>query len=107
MITNTNSVWITVDSVDRVEENRLKEISGVLSVELDENIVKVSSSSDISNLDKIIHYFTSNQIPLRNVENKITKFGKTVFLVRSPAESREIRRRGESNEYISYFYNRR
>jgi ABC-2 type transport system ATP-binding protein len=79
-ITNTNSVWITVGSIEKVQENQLKEINGVLSVQLDENIVKVSSSSDISNLDKIIHYFTSNHIPLRNIENKITNL-ETVFLI--------------------------
>jgi ABC-2 type transport system ATP-binding protein len=80
MITNTNSVWITVDSIDKVQESKLKEISGVLSVELDDNIVKVNSSSDISNLDKIIHYFTFNHIPLRNIENRITNL-ETVFLI--------------------------
>jgi ABC-2 type transport system ATP-binding protein len=79
-IANTNGVWITVDSIDKVQENQLKEISGVLSVNLDGNVVKVSSSSDISNLDKIIHYFTANHIPLRNIENKITNL-ETVFLI--------------------------
>lgn len=79
IVTNTNGVWITVDSIIRVKEDKLKEISGVLSVEIAENTVKVNSSTDINNLDKIILYFTGNNIPIKNLESKTPDL-ETVFL---------------------------
>lgn len=79
IITNTNSVWITVDAVNRVKEGELKEIIGVLGVEISENTVKIHSSREINNLDKIILYFTANNLAIKNVEIKKPDL-ETVFL---------------------------
>lgn len=79
IITSTNSVWVTVDSISRVNEGKIRGISGIISVEIEENTVKINSSTDINNLDKIILYFTSNNIPIRNVESRNPDL-ETVFL---------------------------
>lgn len=79
IITSTNSVWVTVDSINRINEGKIRGISGIISVEIEENTVKINSSTDINNLDKIILYFTSNNIPIRNVESRNPDL-ETVFL---------------------------
>lgn len=79
IVMNTNGVWITVDSVHHVSAERLKEIKGVVHVEIKDNTVKITSSADINNLDKIILYFTGNGIPLKNIESKAPDL-ETVFL---------------------------
>ena len=80
LITDTNVVWITVsDHISKVSEDKLKEISGVLNLEIEENTVKIGSAREVNNLDKIILYFTSNGISIKSVENKIPDL-ETVFL---------------------------
>ena len=79
IITDTNTVMITVDSVNKISEERIKEIQGVVSIEIAENVVKVNSSKEVNNLDKIISYFTSNRIKIKNVESKTPDL-ETVFL---------------------------
>lgn len=79
IITNTSSVWITVDSVRQVDEAKLRGINGVLNIEIEENLIKVNSSNDLNNLDRIISYFTASQIPIKNIENKAPDL-ETVFL---------------------------
>lgn len=79
IITDTNTTMVTVGSVTNIDENKLKNINGVRSIDIDENVVKITSSRDINNLDKIILYFTSNQIPIKNIETKTPDL-ETVFL---------------------------
>lgn len=80
LITNTNVVWITaVDSISKVKEDKVKEIAGVISLEIEENTVKINSAREVSNLDKIILYFTANGISIKSVESKIPDL-ETVFL---------------------------
>lgn len=79
IITNTDSVWITVDSVERVDKAGLQAINGVLSIEVVANTVKINCSNDTNNLDKIILCFTTNNIPIKNIESKTPDL-ETVFL---------------------------
>jgi len=79
IVTNTNSVWITVDSANRINMDQLKAIKGVTNVEVDENLIKVYSSADINNLDKLILYFTENLVSIKNIESK-TPTLESVFL---------------------------
>jgi ABC-2 type transport system ATP-binding protein len=80
IITDKNSVWITVaDSIAKVNEESIKEIYGVSSAGVDGNIVKINTSKDVNNLEKIILYFTSNDIAIKNVESKTPDL-ETVFL---------------------------
>jgi ABC-2 type transport system ATP-binding protein len=79
IVTDTNSVWITVDSTSRINVAQLKVIKGVTNVEIDENLIKVNSSADINNLDKLILYFTANQVPIKSIESKTPNL-ESVFL---------------------------
>lgn len=80
LINDRNIVTVTVmDSVSKINEERIKEISGVESVEIEENTIKISSIREVNNLDKIIHYFTSNGIAINSVESKKPDL-ETVFL---------------------------
>ncbi|WP_010236668.1 ABC transporter ATP-binding protein [Clostridium arbusti] len=78
-ISNTNTVWVTVQSVNNLDLDEFKGINGVISAELDDNIVKISSSQDVNNLDKLILYFTKMDIHIKNVETKTPDL-ETVFL---------------------------
>lgn len=80
LINDRNIVSVTVkESVSKINEESIKEISGVDSVEIEENTVKISSIREVNNLDKIIHYFTSNGISINSVESKKPDL-ETVFL---------------------------
>ena len=80
IVTDKNSVWITVSGgMDKISQSRLKEIYGVLSIEIDDGVVKISTSKDVSNLHEIILYFVENDIPIKNIENKTPDL-ETVFL---------------------------
>ncbi|MCF6096040.1 ABC transporter ATP-binding protein [Thermovorax subterraneus] len=79
MVTDTNTTFITVGSVVGIDEEKLKEITGVKAVEINENVVKIISSRDVCNLDKIIQYFTSKDIPIKNIKSEIPDL-ETVFL---------------------------
>lgn len=79
IITDKNTILITVESIAKVDADRIKEINGVASVDIDENVVKINSHKEVSNLDKIILYFTNNGIKIKNVESKTPDL-ETVFL---------------------------
>ena len=80
MIHDKNIVWISVgDSISKLNEDSVKEIPGVESVEIDENIIKISSAREVGNLDKIIQYFISGGFSIKSVESKSPDL-ETVFL---------------------------
>jgi len=80
LINDRNVVSVTVaDSVSKINEETIKEIPGVDNVEIEENTIKISSIREVNNLDKIIHYFTSNGIAINSVESKRPDL-ETVFL---------------------------
>lgn len=79
IVTNTNSVWITVDSMSRINLDQLKAIKGVTNVEIVEYLIKVNSSADINNLDKLILYFTENFVAIKSIESKTPNL-ESVFL---------------------------
>ena len=79
IVTNTNSVWITVDSTSKINLAQLKAIKGVANVEIEENLIKVHSSADINNLDKLILYFTEKLVSIKSIESKTPNL-ESVFL---------------------------
>lgn len=80
LIDDRNIVLVTVmDSISKINEDSIKEIQGVDSVEIEENTIKISSFREVNNLDKIIYYFTSNEISIKSVESKKPDL-ETVFL---------------------------
>ncbi len=79
IITDTSTVLITLDFLDGIKEDDIKAIPGVQHVHIEDSVVKINSSKEVNNLDKIILYFTGKNIPIRNVENKTPDL-ETVFL---------------------------
>lgn len=79
IITDKNTIFVTVNPISRVSEEMLKQINGVIEVDIKDNIVKISCVKEINNLDKIILYFTENHIEIKNLESKIPDL-ETVFL---------------------------
>lgn len=79
IITDKNSFIITVSSTDKVKEEELKAIPGVVTVSIEENIIKVNSRKEINNLDKLILYLSSRNTAIKNVESKVPDL-ETVFL---------------------------
>lgn len=70
IVTDVNYVEITVEDVDMVNIKGLKTIAGVVQIEVVEEKIKIESKKDITNLDKIILFFTTNNIPIKSIESK-------------------------------------
>ncbi len=79
IVTDRNSVEITVDASIEIREEEIKKINGVAEIKVDSNKIKISSYKEVSNLDKIILYFTSNNIEIKNIETQRPDL-ETVFL---------------------------
>ena len=80
MINDKNIVWIAIeDSITKINEDRIKEIPGVSSIEIEDSTVKISSAREVSNLDKLIQYFTTSGFSIKSVESKTPDL-ETVFL---------------------------
>ena len=79
IVTDKNTVEVTVSDGTVIKEEEINEIKGVADVLVNENKVKIDSLKEINNLDKIILYFTDNGIPIKNIENKVPDL-ETVFL---------------------------
>lgn len=79
IVTDVNSIEITVDNYENVNVDDIKSINGVTKVNVENDKVKIESRKDISNLDKIILYFTNNHLSIKNIETKNPDL-ETVFL---------------------------
>lgn len=79
IVMDKSVVEITVDNINVVNEEKLKKINGVIGVSIDENKVKIDSRKEVMNLDKIILYFTEDNISIKNLESKVPDL-ETVFL---------------------------
>lgn len=79
IVTDKNTVIVSVSDIGKIDESEIKKIKGVQSVTICDNEVKINSSKEINNLDKIILYFTDNNIKIKNIENKVPDL-ETVFL---------------------------
>lgn len=79
IIANANSLEITVEQLSKVEPVELREISGVLSVELDSRRVEINCANEANNLDQILAYFCKRQISIKRIENSSPDL-ETVFL---------------------------
>jgi len=79
IITDTKDIWIEVKSLENMDVNQLKEISGVKAVQIEENVIKVNSDTGVNNLNKIIQYFISHDVEIRSVEEQAPNL-ETVFL---------------------------
>jgi ABC-2 type transport system ATP-binding protein len=80
LVTNRNLLLVTVaEGWDRLDRENLKTIPGVSDVELDGNLVKVTSAREVDVLDPVIRYFGSHGMRIRNVESRVPDL-ETVFL---------------------------
>ncbi|BDG41829.1 ABC transporter ATP-binding protein [Saccharococcus caldoxylosilyticus] len=79
IITNTKDVWIGVKSMDNMDINKLKAISGVKAVQCEENMVKISSDIGVNNLNRIIQCLMNDGVEIRSLEEKSPNL-ETVFL---------------------------
>jgi ABC-2 type transport system ATP-binding protein len=70
IVTDVNYVEITVGDVNLVNVEELKGIIGVKQIKIENEKIKIESKRDITNLDKIILFFTSNNISIMNIESK-------------------------------------
>ena len=80
IVTDVNYVEITVEDLDKVNIEELKAIVGVLQIEVENEKIKIESKKDVTNLDKIILFFTSNNISIKNIESKNPDL-ESVFLI--------------------------
>ncbi|RXZ02001.1 ABC transporter ATP-binding protein [Fictibacillus sp. S7] len=79
IITDTKDIWVDVKSNDSLEESAIKEINGVNTVQVEENVVKINSQAEVSNLNKIIQYFINRNIEIRSLKEQAPNL-ETVFL---------------------------
>lgn len=79
IITDTKDIWVDVKSNDNLEESAIKEINGVNTVQVEENVVKINSQAEVSNLNKIIQYFINRNIEIRSLKEQAPNL-ETVFL---------------------------
>lgn len=70
IVTDVNYIEITVEDIDVVNVEELKSIVGVKQIEIHNDKIKIESKRDITNLDKIIVFFTSKNISIKNIESK-------------------------------------
>lgn len=79
IISNTNTLYVTIDTIENLDESKLKSINGIKNITIDEKRIKISILKEVNCLDKIIVYFTENNMPIKNIEWKIPDL-ETVFL---------------------------
>lgn len=79
IITDTKDVWIEVKSTENIQIDQMMEISGVKSVQLEENFIKINSELEVNNLNKIIQYLINHDIEISSLEEKEPNL-ETVFL---------------------------
>jgi ABC-type multidrug transport system, ATPase component len=79
IITDTKETWIGVKNAERLDLDALKQISGVNSVRLEEQTVKIVSRGEINNLNWVIQQLIRDQVEISSVEEQAPNL-ETVFL---------------------------
>ncbi|CAM4488565.1 ABC-2 type transport system ATP-binding protein [Paenibacillus endophyticus] len=79
IITNQKNISIEVRSAENLNKSKLEAIAGVNRVEVEDRIVKVTSDSEINNLNRIIQQLMADDLEIRAVEENEPSL-ETVFL---------------------------
>lgn len=79
IITNQKNIGIEVRSAENLDRNKLEGIAGVNRVEVEDRIVKITSDSEVNNLNRIIQQLMADDIEIRAVEENEPSL-ETVFL---------------------------
>ncbi|CAH8768796.1 ABC transporter ATP-binding protein [Paenibacillus dendritiformis] len=79
-ITESKEIWIGIKSSDpALEVDAIRQIPGITSVRLEEQMLKVISKAEINNLNLIIQQLIKDQVEIRSVEEQAPNL-ETVFL---------------------------
>ncbi|NPC94522.1 ABC transporter ATP-binding protein [Bacillus sp. WMMC1349] len=79
IITHTKDIVIAVKNPESIDTDKLKNISGVEMVSLEENLLKINSNAEVNNLNRIIEQLMNNSVEIRSFEEKAPNL-ETVFL---------------------------
>lgn len=79
IITNTKDIWIEIKSIEQIDLEEIKEINGVNSVLVEENLIKINSEIDVNNLNNILLNLMNQRIEISSLEEKEPNL-ETVFL---------------------------
>ncbi|UVI29084.1 ABC transporter ATP-binding protein [Paenibacillus spongiae] len=79
IITNQKNTGIEVRSTDMLQVEKLREIPGVNTAEVDDTLVKISSDAEVNNLNRIIQQLMADGMEIRSVEAHEPNL-ETVFL---------------------------
>lgn len=79
IVSDKNSLILRIDNFETIDEKEIKNIKGVTDVIIDENEITINTEKEINNLDKIINYFTTNKIEIRDIGYEDINL-ETVFL---------------------------
>lgn len=79
IITNQKNIGIEVRSAEHLDKSKLAGIAGVNQVEVEDRIIKITSDSEVNNLNRIIQQLMADDIEIRSVEEYEPSL-ETVFL---------------------------
>jgi ABC-2 type transport system ATP-binding protein len=79
IITNQKNIGIEVRSAENLDRSKLAGIAGVNQVEVEDRIIKITSDSEVNNLNRIIQQLMADDIEIRSVEEHEPSL-ETVFL---------------------------
>ncbi|MBU5226531.1 ABC transporter ATP-binding protein [Clostridium senegalense] len=79
IVSDKKSLILRIDNFETINEKEIKNIKGVTDVIIDENEITINTEKEINNLDKIINYFITNKIEIRDIGYEDINL-ETVFL---------------------------
>lgn len=79
MVSDTDTLCITVENGLKVDEKSLLDIPGVKNVNIHENELRISTSRDVVSFPKIINTLMTSDNTIRNIESRTPDL-ETVFL---------------------------
>ena len=88
IVDDKKTLSLTLNSYEEINIEEVKSIKGVLSVYQDDNLVTINTSKNVNNLDKIINYFTRNEISIGDIGYREVTL-ETVFLTLTGRSLRE------------------
>lgn len=70
LVSDSQNLEIQIDNMENIDMEKLKSITGVKSISVKEDNITINSSREINNLDKIIGFFTSQEVKIKNIDYK-------------------------------------
>jgi len=80
MISDTDTLCIVPEcGICKIDVDKIKQINGVVAIETEDNAIRITNTRNANNLDRIISFFMSNGIIIKNLEIRRPDL-ETVFL---------------------------